>query len=162
FEEEGIDIELQQTDWAGGNDLLEGGKVDLATAGDSDIILQNAAGSDTTLAFPIFYYTGAALMYDDKEHDWKTFDEYNEETDDKKEAMRKTLEQVKGAKIGLNKSVSEYTSFIAMLDYAGLDSDDFEIVDMAQEDIPPALLEGSVDIMISGIPQRLAVQKEGY
>src|SRR5690606_31363711 len=33
---------------------------------------------------------------------------------------------------------------------------------MSQEDIPPALLSGSIDIMISGIPQRLAVQKEGY
>jgi len=28
--------------------------------------------------------------------------------------------------------------------------------------LPPALLSGSVDIMIAGIPQRLAVLKEGY
>src|SRR5690625_3922796 len=33
FEEEGIEINIQETDWAGGNDLLVGGRVELATAG---------------------------------------------------------------------------------------------------------------------------------
>nr|WP_144925210.1 ABC transporter substrate-binding protein [Paenibacillus bovis] len=162
FEEEGIELDIQETDWAGGNDLLVGGKVDLATAGDSDIVLQNSNGVDTTLAFPIFYFAGAALMFDGDKHDWKTYDEFLGETNDDKEAMRLTLEQAKGKKVGLNTSVSEYTSFISMLNHAGLDSDDYTIVDMSQEDLPPALLSGSIDIMISGIPQRLAVQKEGY
>lgn len=162
FEEEGIKLNIQETDWAGGNDLLGGGKVELATAGDSDIVLQNSNGVDTTLAFPIFYFAGAALMFDSDKYDWKTYDEFLAETNDDKEAMRLTLEQAKGTKVGLNTSVSEYTSFISMLNHAGLDSKDYEIIDMSQEDLPPALLSGSIDIMISGIPQRLAVQKEGY
>ncbi|GIN59410.1 hypothetical protein J8TS2_37290 [Lederbergia ruris] len=162
FEEEGIKLKIQETDWAGGNDLLVGGKVDLATAGDSDIVLQNSNGVDTTLAYPIFYFAGAALMFDPNKYDWKTYDEFLAENNDDKEAMRLTLEQAKGKKVGLNTSVSEYTSFISMLNYAGLDSEDYEIVDMSQEDLPPALLSGSIDIMISGIPQRLAVKKEGY
>ncbi|MBS4219004.1 ABC transporter substrate-binding protein [Bacillus sp. FJAT-49711] len=162
FAEEGIELKIQETDWAGGNDLLVGGKVDLATAGDSDIVLQNSNGVDTTLAFPIFYFAGAALMFDNDKYDWKTYDEFLAETNDDKEAMRLTLEQAKGKKVGLNTSVSEYTSFISMLNHAGLDSKDYEVVDMSQEDLPPALLSGSIDIMISGIPQRLAVQKEGY
>lgn len=162
FEEVGVKLDIKETDWAGGNDLLVGGQVDLATAGDADIVLQNSNGLDTTLAFPIFYFAGAALMFDDDKYDWKTYDEFLQETDDDVEAMRLTLEQAKGKKVGLNTSVSEYTSFISMLDHAGLDSKDYEIIDMSQEDLPPALLSGSIDIMISGIPQRLAVQKEGY
>lgn len=162
FEDAGIELDIVETDWAGGNDLLVGDQVNLATAGDSDVVLQNSNGVDTTLAFPVFYFAGAALMFDSDKFDWKTYDEFLEETDDTQEAMRLTLEQAKGAKVGLNTSVSEYTSFISMLEHAGLDSEDYEIIDMSQEDIPPALLSGSIDIMISGIPQRLAVQKEGY
>ncbi|WP_066190825.1 ABC transporter substrate-binding protein [Gracilibacillus timonensis] len=162
FEEEGIELEIQETDWAGGNDLLVGEQVDVATAGDSDVVLQNSNGVETTLAFPIFYFAGAGLMYDDDRYDWQTYDQFLEEGLDQEEAMRETLEQVKGMRIGLNTSVSEYTSFISMLDYVGLESDDYEIIDMSQEDLPPALLSESIDVMISGIPQRLAVQKEGY
>src|SRR5690625_2635436 len=101
FEEEGIELEIVETDWAGGNDLLVGDQVDLATTSDSDVVLQNANGVDTTLAFPVFYYAGAALMYDDEKYDWKTYDEFFAETNDNEEAMRLTLEQVKGKKIGL-------------------------------------------------------------
>lgn len=162
FEEKGIEIEILETDWAGGNDLLVGGQVDLATSSDSDVVLQNANGVETTLAFPVFYFAGAALMYDDEKYDWKTYDQFIEEGNSEKEAMRLTLKQIKGKKVGLNTSVSEYTSFISMLEHVGLDSSDYEIIDMSQEDLPPALISGSIDVMISGIPQRLAVQKEGY
>lgn len=92
FKEQGIHLDVKQTDWAGGNDLLVGGQVDLATASDSDVVLQNANGADTTLVFPVFYYAGAALMYDDKKYkDWKTYDEFLKETGDKKKAMRLRL-----------------------------------------------------------------------
>jgi hypothetical protein len=38
----------------------------------------------------------------------------------------------------------------------------FQIHEMAQEDIPPALFSGSIDIQYGGIPQRLAALHEGY
>lgn len=162
FADEGIELEIVKSDWAGANDLLVGNQVDIATSSDSDIILQNSNGIDTTLAFPIFYFAGAALMYDADQHDWQTYDEFYDQVGDVKEAMRLTLEQAKGMKVGLNKSVSEFTSFISMLEYAGLDPQEYDIIDMSQEDLPPALMSGSIDIMISGIPQRLAVLNEGY
>ena len=56
---------------------------------------------------------------------------------------------------------AEYSAFILMLKSANLDPADWQIIDLAQEDMPPALLTGSIDIQISGIPQRLAVLKEG-
>ena len=57
---------------------------------------------------------------------------------------------------------AEYASFVQMLSVAGLTPSDYKIVDLSQEELPPALIAGSIDIMISGIPQRIAMLKQGY
>jgi NitT/TauT family transport system substrate-binding protein len=163
FEDEGIELEYLRTDWPGANELLTGNKVDIATSSDADIILQNAQEHATTLAFPLYYFAGGGLMYNPDRFDWKTFEEIKTETQgDDKEAVRRTLEQAKGKKIGVSAGGGEYATFIGMLDYAGLSENDYQIVDLAQEELPPALVSGSIDGMISGIPQRLAVIDEGY
>jgi NitT/TauT family transport system substrate-binding protein len=163
FEEEGIEFDIQRTDWPGANELLTGSQVDIATSSDADVILQNAQGHKTTLAFPLYYFAGGGLMYDPDKHNWKTFEQIKEETGgDNKEAIRETLEQLKGKKVGVSAGGGEYATFVGLIDYAGLSADDFQIVDLAQEELPPALLSGSIDVMISGIPQRLAVLDEGY
>ena len=163
FEDEGIELEYLRTDWPGANELLTGKKVDIATSSDADIILQNAQGHATTLALPLYYFAGGGLMYSPDRFDWKTFEEIETETQGgRKEAIRQTLEQATGKKIGVSAGGGEYATFIGMLDYAGLSANDYQIIDLAQEELPPALISGSIDGMISGIPQRLAVLDEGY
>ncbi len=163
FREEGLELEYVTTDWPGANELLTGRKVDIATSSDADVILQNAQGHDTTLAFPLYYFAGGGLMYNPNKYNWKTFEEFKTETrGDIKEAVKKTLEQAKGKKVGVSAGGGEYATFIGIIDFVGLDANDYKIIDLAQEELPPALLSGSIDIMISGIPQRLAVLEEGY
>ena len=163
YAEEGIELDIQNTDWPGAQELLIGGHVDMAASGDADIVLQNAKGLDTTLTFPLFYFAGGGLMYDASKHEWQPLDELLSTVGgDMTAAIRATLEQAKGARVGVSAAGSEYASFIEMLTIAGLDPADYTIVDLAQEELPPALLSDSIDIMIAGIPQRLAVMKEGY
>ena len=163
YEEAGIELEIQNTDWPGAQELMVGGHVDMATTSDADVVLQNAAGVDTSLTFPLFYFAGGGLMFDPEEHDWTPLNDILPTVGgDMQMAIRKTLEQAKGASVGVSAAGAEYASFIQMVTIADLDPGDFTIVDLAQEELPPALLSGSVDIMIAGIPQRLAVLKQGY
>jgi NitT/TauT family transport system substrate-binding protein len=163
YKDAGITLEIQNTDWPGAQELLIGGHVDMATTSDADIVLQNAKGLDTTLTFPLFYFAGGGLMYDPKKHDWKSLNDILPSVSgDLTKAIKATLEQAKGARVGVSAAGAEYASFIQMVTIAGLKPTDYTIVDLAQEELPPALLSGSVDIMIAGIPQRLAVLKEGY
>ncbi len=163
YRDEGIELEIQRTDWPGANELLTGGHVDMATSSDADIALQNGQGNDTTLAFPLFYFAGSGFNYDAKRHDWKTFDAFLQESNgDRKEALKKTLEQLKGKKVGVSSGGGEYATFVGMVKYTGLNVKDFQVVDLAQEELPPALISNSIDIMIAGIPQRLAALKQGY
>ena len=162
YAEQGIELEIQNTDWPGAQELLIGGHVDMAVSSSVDVVLQNASGAETTLTFPLFFFAGSGLNYDANKHDWKTLNELLPTVGgDMAAAIRATLAQAKGAKVGLRKS-SEYATFIEMLTIAGLDPADYTIIDLAQEELPPALLSGSIDIMMGGIPQRLAVMKEGY
>lgn len=163
YKDAGVELQIQNTDWPGAQELLIGGHADMATTSDADVVLQNAKGLDTTLTFPLFYFAGGGLMYDPKKHDWKSLNAILPTVGgDMTKAIAKTLEQAKGAKVGVSAAGAEYVSFIQMLTVAGLKPADYTIVDLAQEELPPALLSGSVDIMIAGIPQRLAVIKEGY
>lgn len=163
YKDAGIELEIQNTDWPGAQELLIGGHVDMATTSDADIVLQNAKGVDTTLTFPLFYFAGGGLMYDPKKHEWKPLNDILPTVGgDMTKAIKATLDQAKGAKVGVSAAGAEYASFIQMVTIAGLKPTDYTIVDLAQEELPPALLSGSVDIMIAGIPQRLAVLKEGY
>ena len=163
YAKEGIELDIQNTDWPGANELLMGGHVDLATSCDADVTLQNARNVDTTLAFPLYYFAGGGLTFDPKKHNWKTLDAVLPTVgNDMTAAIRDVLVQAKGMRVGVSAGGAEYASFIQMLTVAGLKPRDYTIVDLAQEDLPPALLSGSIDIMISGIPQRLAVIKQGY
>jgi NitT/TauT family transport system substrate-binding protein len=161
YQKHGIKLDIKKTDWGGANELLVGGHVDVATSSDVDVILQNATGADTTLAFPLFWFCGGGLMFDSKKHDWKTISQIQKEgTTDLNEAIKKVLTQAKGAKVGINNS--DLSSFIQLANIAGLTPKDFQIHEMAQEDIPPALFSGSIDIQYGGIPQRLAALHQGY
>jgi len=163
YAEEGIELVIQNTDWPSANELLIGGHVDMATSSDADVLLQNARGLDTTLAFPLFYFAGGGLMYNPEVHDWTPFDQVFEANGgDLTGAITDVLTQAKGARVGVSSGGAEYASFIQMVSIAGLQPSDYTIVDLAQEELPPALISGSIDIMISGIPQRLAVLREGY
>lgn len=163
FAAEGIQLDIQNTDWPSANELLIGDHVDIATSSDTDIMLQNANGIDTTLAYPVFYFAGGGLMFDPSAHpDWKPLVETQAEEADLTAAMKATLEQAKGARVGVSAGGGEYASFIEMLRITELSVDDYQIIDLAQEELPPALLSGSIDIMISGIPQRLAMLRQGY
>ena len=55
--------------------MLIGDNVDIATSSDADIVLQNARGIDTTLAFPLFYFAGGGLMYDPHKFKWKSLND---------------------------------------------------------------------------------------
>ena len=159
----GIDFEIQNTDWPGANELLMGGHVDIATSSDADVVLQNSRGVATTLAFPLYYFAGGGLMFDPKAHNWRPLPEFLKANGgDVAKAITDTLQQAKGAKVGVSAGGAEYASFIEMVTIAKMKPSDFTIVDLAQEELPPALLAGSVDIMIAGIPQRLAVLRQGY
>jgi NitT/TauT family transport system substrate-binding protein len=159
----GVEFEIQNTDWPGANELLMGGHVDIATSSDADVVLQNSRGVPTTLAFPLYYFAGGGLMFDPKAHKWRPMAELLKTNGgDVAKAITDTLQQAKGAKVGVSAGGAEYASFIEMVTIAKLKPSDFTIVDLAQEDLPPALLAGSVDIMIAGIPQRLAVLRQGY
>lgn len=163
YEEAGIELEIQNTDWPGAQELMIGGHVDMATTSDADVVLQNSRGLDTSLTFPLFYFAGGGLMFDPERHNWTPLNDILPTVGgDITMAIRKTLEQAKGASVGVSAAGAEYASFIEMVTIAELDPSDFTIVDLAQEELPPALLSGSVDIMIAGIPQRLAVLKQGY
>ena len=164
FEKYGIELDILRTDWGGGNELLLGGQVDVCGSGDTEAITHNAIGADTTLAFPYWYFAGAALMYDPARFPaWKSYNELLEETGDEEEAIQACIDQIynDNARIGLS-SGGELPSFIRLIGKAGYTQEDFTIYDMAQEDIPPALFSGSLDIMIAGIPQRLTAVNNGY
>jgi NitT/TauT family transport system substrate-binding protein len=163
YAEEGLKLSIQTTDWPSANELLIGENVDLATSSDADIVLQNARGVDTTLAFPLFYFAGGGLMYDPKKFKWKTLDQLLPAAGgDITEGIKQALIQAKGARVGVSSGGAEYASFVQMLTVAGLKPSDYTIVDLSQEELPPALIAGSIDIMISGIPQRIAMLKQGY
>ena len=162
YAEEGIELDIQNTDWPGAQELLIGGHVDMAASAAVDVVLENAQGVDTTLTFPLFYFAGSGLNYDAQKHAWKTLNELLPTVGgDMTAGISATLEQAKGARVGL-RAASEYATFIEMLTIAGLDPADYTIVDLAQEELPAALIANSIDIMMGGIPQRLAVMKEGY
>jgi NitT/TauT family transport system substrate-binding protein len=164
FKDAGIELEIQNTDWPGGNEALIGNHVDLAGFADSELILANAKNIDVTMVLPLFEFAGGAGMYDSKKHpDWKTYDEFLSQTNgDRKGALKLTLEQMKGVKIGTLIPGGEYGTLLVMSDYTGLDFKDFDLVNLTQEDLPPALFNGSIDVMLGGIPQRLAALKQGY
>lgn len=160
FADEGIEIDIQDAgDFSASNELLVGGHVDLGTSCDPDIILQNGQGIDTTLAFPLFTFAGGALMYDPDRFEFTAFDEFLEQTGDRTEALRRTLVQIEGLTISDPPSNPILEQQIVL---AGLDPGNFDIIEMAQPDMVPALISGSVDLMRGGIPQRLAALREGY
>jgi ABC-type nitrate/sulfonate/bicarbonate transport system substrate-binding protein len=162
YSDKGIELDIQHTDWPGAQELLIGGHVDMAASAAVDVVLENAKGADTTLTFPLFFFAGTGLNYDAKKHNWKTLNEILPTVGgDMTKAIRETLAQAKGTKVGL-RAASEYATFIQMLTVAGLNPADYAIVDLAQEELPAALIAGSIDVMMGGIPQRLAVIKEGY
>ncbi len=166
FEEEGIDLDITRTDWLGANELLVSGHVEMATSCDYDNIFQNAVGQDTTLAFPIFFFAATAFMYSPERHpDWVPLETLLEETDmSLEDALHETLKQAKddGAIIGVTQTAEGSTLNLICNIGGYVAKEDFEVVDMVPEDLLPALLSGSIDIMLSGIPQRLAATKEGY
>lgn len=165
FEEEGIELVIQNADMPSSNELLLGGHIDLACSTMVSVILQNAVGQGTTLAFPFGWFCATAFMYDPEKHsDWKTFEQFMQENNnDTEEAIKLTLAQIieDEAKIGL-KLGGQMAAFLTIINYGGYTLDDFILIDMVEEDLPPALISGSIDIMIGGIPQRVAVSKEGY
>lgn len=55
FEDLGVELDIQNSDWPSANELLVGGHVDLANACESDVMLQNAQGNDTTLALSLIH-----------------------------------------------------------------------------------------------------------
>lgn len=163
YKKRGIVLDIKRTDWPSANELGVGGQVDIWTTSDADVIQQNNAGADTTLAFPLFYFGGGGLMYDSKKYPtWKTFDEVAKTSKDLNQNIKTILTQVIGKKVGVSSGGGEYATFAELVSVAGLKIDQFQIIDLAQEELPPALIAGSVDIMIAGIPQRLAVSKQGY
>ena len=162
YADEGIELDIVYTDWPGANELGAADQVEIWTTSDADIVIHNARGLDSTLAFPLYWFGGAGLMFDPNLHEWTTYETFlSENGGDRIKAITDTLVQTKGAKVGVSSGGAEYSAFILMLKSAGLDPADWQILDLAQEDMPPALLTGSIDIQISGIPQRLAVLKEG-
>ena len=163
YAEEGIELEILQVDEATGHELLVADKVDLAGGSAIKTFLMNAQGVDATFTFPFFYFAGGALMYDPKRFpDWKDHAENLKATGgDRKGAIRRTLQQAKGKRIGASKT-GDYIIFALMLEQVGMQYDDYEIVDLLQEELPPAILANSIDVMLGGLPQRLAVQKLGY
>lgn len=164
YEEAGIEFDITNSDWAGANELLVGGHVEMATSCDQNNILQNAVDQDTTLAFPFYFFAGSGFVYDPMEHpDWKNINSLLEETDgDFDTALNMLLEQLweDDAVIGISKG-GEYVTYSLIVNQGGYDPAKFETVDMANEDLPPALIAGSLDVMISGIPPRLAAQRQG-
>jgi hypothetical protein len=141
---------------------LVGKKVDLAASSDTNVVVQNAKNHETTLAFPFYYFAGSGLIYDSQKHpEWKTYQYYLEENSNK-EAIVKTFEQIKGARIGVSKGSSQYITLVELLNYANISVDNYEIIDIEVENLPPLLFSDSIDIMISGIPQRLVAKKQGY
>ncbi|MDA2962675.1 MAG: ABC transporter substrate-binding protein [Actinomycetota bacterium] len=163
YKKRGITLDIKRTDWPGANELGVGGQVDIWTTSEADVIQQNNAGADTTLAFPLFYFGGGGLMYDPKKYDtWKTFEQVAKTNKDLNQNIKTILTQLIDKKIGVSSGGGEYVTFVELVSKAGLKIEQFKIIDLAQEELPPALIAGSVDIMIAGIPQRLAVIKQGY
>lgn len=164
YAEEGIELEILQVDEATGHELLVADKVDLAGGSAIKTFLMNAQGVDATFAFPFFYFAGGALMYDPTRFpDWKDHYEYLKETGgDRTRAIRRTLQQATGKRIGASKVGGEYIIFALMLEQAGMKYEDYQIIDLLQEELPPAILANSIDVMLGGLPQRLAVQRLGY
>jgi hypothetical protein len=132
------------------------------TTSEADVIQQNNSGSDTTLAFPLFYFGGGGLMYDPKKFQWKTYENTVKKGSKIEDDIKTVLSQAIGKKVGVSSGGGEYATFATLVSTAGMNLSDFVIVDLAQEELPPALISGSIDIMIAGIPQRLAVGKVGY
>ena len=164
YEEAGIEFDITNTDWPGANELLIGGHVDIATSCDADNILQAAVEQETTLAFPLYFFAGSGFVYDPVVHpDWKNIDTLLEETDgDFDTALNMLIGQLweDNAVIGITKA-GEYVTYALIVKQGGYDPTKFEMVDMANEDLPPALIAGSIDVMVSGIPPRLAAQRHG-
>jgi NitT/TauT family transport system substrate-binding protein len=162
YKDAGIKLNVKRVDWPGANELGVGGQVDMWTTSEADVIQQNNAGADTTLAFPLFYFGGGGLMYDPKKFQWKTFESVAKKGSKIEDDIKTVLTQAVGKKVGVSSGGGEYATFATLVSTAGMQLSDFVIVDLAQEELPPALISGSIDIMISGIPQRLAVGKVGY
>jgi NitT/TauT family transport system substrate-binding protein len=160
FKSAGIELKIQNAGgWNASNELLVGGGADIGTSCDFDIIPQNAKKQDTTLAFPLYLAALEALMFFPKDHpDWKTYNQFLKQTGNKVSALRQTFAQVKGAKIALPPNDP---TMLLMIKKAGFKTSDFNIIILDETNMPPALINGSVDLMRGGIPQRIAVARQG-
>jgi ABC-type nitrate/sulfonate/bicarbonate transport system substrate-binding protein len=164
FAKHGIQFNIQHTTWPNGNLAVIGGHADLGGFADAEVVAANAKGQDISLVLPLFQFAGGAMMYDPKKfpqwHDYNYF--LKQSNGNRTVALRKTLEQMAGKKIGMLIPGGEYTALIEMSKAAGIDFKKFKLVNLVQANLPPALFSGSIDLMAGGIPQRLTALNHGY
>lgn len=163
FEEVGIDLEVVDTTWPGGGELLVAGEVDLGNAADADVIIQNAQDQPTTFALMLYFFQANAVLVH-PEDNLKTFNEFFQETGDFQASMKGAMEQLDGKTICLLFTGPQATSLKAFAESADMTyPDDFNLINMEEEEGLAAFLGSgrTCDAYMGGIPQRLRATKEG-
>ena len=115
YKEAGIKLNVKRVDWPGANELGVGGQVDMWTTSEADVIQQNNAGADTTLAFPLFYFGGGGLMYDPKKYQWKSYEDVAKKGSKIENDIKTVLTQAVGKKVGVSSGGGEYATFATLV-----------------------------------------------
>ena len=76
YDDEGIELDIVYTDWPGANELGAADQVEIWTTSDADVVIHNARGVDSTLAFPLYWFGGGGLMFDPTIHGWTTYENF--------------------------------------------------------------------------------------
>jgi sulfonate transport system substrate-binding protein len=138
-------VEVQWTEFPAGPQLLEGlnvGSIDFGTAGEAPPIFAQAAGADIIYAGYEPHASGAEALVVPKS------------------SPIKTLSDLKGKKIALNKGSNVHYLLVKLLEKAGLKYSEIDAIYLTPADARAAFERGSVDAWVIWEPFLAAVQNQ--
>jgi len=161
FEEENIRLEV--INLASDNEIAEamaGGALDVGVQSPDSALFFYPENSDLRIPFINTLFRG---FYITGQKQYKTYDQFLEETGDADKAAKLVCSQLKGKKILTELGSVHETIVMAAVEMGGLTRNDVEIIDIAgPAEGVAAFIRGEGDFFTCGLPQTLRLEKEGY
>lgn len=161
YEEEGI--KLNVINLASDSEIAEalaGNAIDIGTQSPDSALFFYPENEN--LRIPLIYTLFRGFYITGKK-EYKTYEEFLQETGDPEEAAELVCSQLEGKTILTEKGSVHETIVRAALDVAGLTEEDANIVDVpSPAEGVAAFLRGSGDFYTAGLPQTLRLDSEGY
>jgi NitT/TauT family transport system substrate-binding protein len=132
FKEAGVDVEFSWFDYLPSMEAFSAGKVDAVTVTNGDALVTGANGAKSKMIFVMDYSNG----------------------NDKVIAKPgiKSLQDLKGKKVGLELTLVEHLLLLQGLNKLGMQQGDIELVNFRTNETPQALASGQVDAVAAWYP----------